>query len=1241
MRRSRSHLNNLAANQPASHGLGPAPQVPAGVSQQIEEIGRRLSALGVHTQSHATGDGNVYGHAAHGVGPDAYSRSPASREQGGYPQYNMQAGAFPVSAPAPELDHIRSSLEQIGSKLNAMSRSETGHEQNARHSEVLVRQNEQITSELLEMRKQIASAGKTDNSGLVSEMEKIRQSLEASHAEITRQLSEGRGGGNDSKYAQVVEASHERLSGELQGLRSVMDEFADMSGNSVRALEARHDDFLRRIDDLQQGINVAAGNPELYREVVENSYREIAGNFADLKETVMHLQQSRDDMAAPDFTQIEMRLEEITRAVVALSAGNQNLDNLERIEARIADIGKTVSAMQPGDSDTHFANIEREIAGLREQLATAAAPAPGFDPSALERQMSEIRENLNELSTRVADNGAPVTDFADMAAQISQLSDKFDNRMPFMASAESEEGGSIDLAALIGRLDDMVEQVAELKSRPLDVSAVQTLVDQVPDHSDAFASLERQLGDILNRLAEVDGEGASLEPITERLAGIEQQIGASRDIAVEVAAQAAEEAIERAIRELPAQAAQSGSSVDAQAIESLTHDLRRWQETVSGANAENHETFEAVRDVLNTIADRLSQVEAGMQSAMTGGQAVSRQEYQAEPERADDAPVSHEASGLYDNEDAQELYAEPAVSGHASDQPGEHQTHHSAPVTSQPSANTNPLYAAAVGEANVQAADPSEENLPRVETPAMEMAEMPDAPVSDDFVEEDMPIEPGNGAPDLAALVKQANERRKSSDKSGSATSGMDFLASARRAAQAAAQEASMVQEQIEVEKKQSLLTNLPGLIAKNKKVLMYGAAAILIVVMAIPVASRFLSPDPAPVSDDAAVPAIEETLDSPSVEESTLVEPDAGLSGTGLNEDTATDPAADVEELPQVDGAAESSVDATADEADAAWQEENEETPEGGESLQSATLEITEIPAENIPSFDTGELDFANDALKSAVSAGDPAAVFEIGRRYSEGAGTAKNLEKASDWYERSAQLGYAPAQYIIGNFNEKGIGVEKNMARAVSWYELAAESGNVVAMHNLGVIYATPGTVADEPDMENAFRWFNEAADHGVRDSQVNMGIFHTRGIGTNVDLVEAYKWFAVASASGDVDAKSKLTVIKEALRPEQLAEAKALVESWKPETADKAANEVQVSEAWKDQTAQVAQPVPVSKTTIAQMQAVLARLGYNPGPADGIMGQRTRDAIVAYRKKAGLDGGEQVDAALLRSLTAAISG
>jgi localization factor PodJL len=236
---------------------------------------------------------------------------------------------------------------------------------------------------------------------------------------------------------------------------------------------------------------------------------------------------------------------------------------------------------------------------------------------------------------------------------------------------------------------------------------------------------------------------------------------------------------------------------------------------------------------------------------------------------------------------------------------------------------------------------------------------------------------------------------------------------------------------------------------------------------------------------------------------------------------------------------------------------------------------------------------------------------------------------------------LGYAPAQYIIGNFNEKGIGVEKNMARAVSWYELAAESGNVVAMHNLGVIYATPGTVADEPDMENAFRWFNEAADHGVRDSQVNMGIFHTRGIGTNVDLVEAYKWFAVASASGDVDAKSKLTVIKEALRPEQLAEAKVLVESWKPETADKAANEVQVSEAWKDQTAQVAQPVPVSKTTIAQMQAVLARLGYNPGPADGIMGQRTRDAIVAYRKKAGLDGGEQVDAALLRSLTAAISG
>ncbi len=44
-------------------------------------------------------------------------------------------------------------------------------------------------------------------------------------------------------------------------------------------------------------------------------------------------------------------------------------------------------------------------------------------------------------------------------------------------------------------------------------------------------------------------------------------------------------------------------------------------------------------------------------------------------------------------------------------------------------------------------------------------------------------------------------------------------------------------------------------------------------------------------------------------------------------------------------------------------------------------------------------------------------------------------------------------------------------------------------------------------------------------------------------------------------------------------------------------------------------------VSGQRIASIQRELASLGYRPGPADGIMGRKTRNAIRALQKKAGL--------------------
>ncbi len=45
------------------------------------------------------------------------------------------------------------------------------------------------------------------------------------------------------------------------------------------------------------------------------------------------------------------------------------------------------------------------------------------------------------------------------------------------------------------------------------------------------------------------------------------------------------------------------------------------------------------------------------------------------------------------------------------------------------------------------------------------------------------------------------------------------------------------------------------------------------------------------------------------------------------------------------------------------------------------------------------------------------------------------------------------------------------------------------------------------------------------------------------------------------------------------------------------------------------------PANTAAVSRVQAGLTRLGYNPGPADGIMGTRTKTAIEAYQRDHGL--------------------
>jgi localization factor PodJL len=213
---------------------------------------------------------------------------------------------------------------------------------------------------------------------------------------------------------------------------------------------------------------------------------------------------------------------------------------------------------------------------------------------------------------------------------------------------------------------------------------------------------------------------------------------------------------------------------------------------------------------------------------------------------------------------------------------------------------------------------------------------------------------------------------------------------------------------------------------------------------------------------------------------------------------------------------------------------------------------------------------------LRMAALAADPAAAFEIGRRWFDGQGVPADLAEAKRWFEIAYKEGSMPAAYRLGNMYEKGFGTPKDLAEARRYYTRAAEAGNIKAMHNLAVLAAEGAD--GKPDYKLAARWFRIASDHNVRDSQYNLGVLYARGAGVERNFAESYRWFALASAQGDTDAVKKRDEIAKHLDPQALATVKIAVREWKPTPSDEEANEVKPRPEWE----KAMTPPPARKKT-----------------------------------------------------------
>lgn len=301
----------------------------------------------------------------------------------------------------------------------------------------------------------------------------------------------------------------------------------------------------------------------------------------------------------------------------------------------------------------------------------------------------------------------------------------------------------------------------------------------------------------------------------------------------------------------------------------------------------------------------------------------------------------------------------------------------------------------------------------------------------------------------------------------------------------------------------------------------------------------------------------------------------------------------------------------------------------------------LTPAPAKPVASAPLGEVPPSERALRAAATSGDAAAQYEVGQRYANGENVPQDLSQAAYWYNQAADQGLAVAQYRLATLYEKGRGVTQDNDKAFGWYKKAAAQGNVKAMHNLAVIYAEGrGT---RQDFTTASTWFAKAAEFGLGDSQYNLAILQERGLGVKQDMASSYKWLSIAAKGGDKGAAQKRDELAAKLDATTLAKAKVAAETWAAKRPDPVANgDLSSMGSWAthgsdsasaDVTGSIATASALTDT--ARAQAMLIKLGYDPGSSDGLMGPRTHDAILSYQRAASLDQTGSVSPTLLKSL------
>lgn len=922
------------------------------------------------------------------------------------------------------------------------------------------------------------------------------------------------------------------------------------------------------------------------RGVVEQNA--VAPSLDQIESRYEAISTSLQDLArrSPDRSRLDALGEEIAALRHALEA-DDSPRAIQRLEMRLAELGRSVEAALGRKEPPVNPAIERLeqrmealTAELKANLENRDDDDSAYAIARLDRRMealgSELKANLANRDDSVIDHAVER-----LEGQVAMLGEELKvalaDRNAALASQEAVE-------RLEHRLDSLTHNLAatlsEQSAPPIvgRLDEIAARIDDLLDRTPAVASITSMHARLQSLIESVEGLSAAQHEPAAALDEIKREIGAIRsDIAGRGAADA--EHLEQQIRDLAARLeAATGSDAEAAGMADLEAQVARL-----AAQLEEEPRAAVLQHVEESLERLQSRLSDSHRESIEAARAEARAAVNELSASLDDRGISADLIRAL-RQDLDNLRAatedRPAPGGpdpEAVDQ-----------TLTQVVDRLDRLERAAVSEHRATGTHGPEPVVPAFATAT------------------------GEPAPAVAAAQRPLTGDRRA-----------DFIAAARRAAQAAAAEAHRSEAPAggeDEEHKPGAFSRISQAIRNRKRPLLLAAAAIVLAIGALKVYGTVGAGTPPQV---AAVRPAATTAAAPRPAVDTLLAatgaaaPKAGASTAAMVPPSAAPDA-------NIAFSAPSPVDSRFGASTTA-------PPAAAFTQQAAPATAPAAAPVSLTASAAPDATIGSPKLVKAAADGDPAAAFEVAARYAAGDHVAKDLGKAAQWYERAAQDGVAVAEYRLGSLYERGQGVSKDLTMAANWYQRAADQGNINAMHNLAVLMSEG--VNGTPDPQKALQWFQAAADYGVRDSQYNLGVIYARGLGTAQNLVASYKWFAIAAAQGDSDAAQRRDEVAKLLSADDLAKARAQVQAWraKPPLAD--ANGVSVPQGgWDGSTLGDADRAALVK----KIQTLLAEQGFDPGPADGVAGARTRDAVMAYQHENGIAATGRIDGTLVAALT-----